>query len=261
MKVKTVLRTVAAMSAAALCGSLFIPFAAAADEEDSGSAVLWIVFAVAFVAAAALFAWKSLKPKTTEKNAPAAKNYSLQPTADYKTLDPKFDPQAFKQKVSNLYVRLQTALTLRDISELQPFCTEQFFDENQKQIEQWKASECIWHADRLAILNTAISGYRCEDGFDYFYVNLYIRAVNYTVSETNKKVLSGSKSTEKFQTIRVELVRPSGDVSLTELEAHITNCPNCGAPVNAGYSAKCTYCGCLADQNEHGFRISSVFAL
>lgn len=190
--------------------------------------------------------------------APSRKAAALSAIMRYHELDPKFDERAFLQKVANLYVRFHAALTQRDISELEPYCTPEFFADCGQRVEQWKQEGCTPHADRLCVLTTSYAGYCREDGFDCIITELRTRSVNYFLSDKDNKVLFGSKTEEKFRTIRMELVRKAGEVSLTELEAHVTNCPSCGAPVNLSYSSKCSFCGGIADKNEHGFVIRSI---
>lgn len=59
-------------------------------------------------------------------------------------------------------------------------------------------------------------------------------------------------------TYEYDLIRPSGKTSGAEGDTHITNCPNCGAPLNINRTAKCPYCDSILTVDHESFVINHI---
>ena len=84
------------------------------------------------------------------------------------------------------------------------------------------------------------------------------RITDYTLSDRDGQLLSGSRTAEKFMTYEWTLTRTSGLTTQEEQAMTTITCPHCGAPVNVNESAKCPYCGSVLTVKKHDFAISQI---
>lgn len=183
---------------------------------------------------------------------------SLIPIEKYIEVDANFDPSKLKDKISNLYVKMQNCWTQKNIEELRPYFTDALYNQFSSQLESMKKAGRTNYVEQIAVLGVDILGYKTDDKNDYIYLNINTRIVDYTVSDLTGEVVSGSKTAEKFMKYEYELSRPCGfKTPETEAERSVT-CPHCGAAVSINESAKCPYCGSVIEVSEHDFVINSI---
>ena len=168
----------------------------------------------------------------------------LRPMDEYLELDPEFDEERIKSRMSNLYVQMQETWQAKDISSLRPYMTDKFFSQMDKQLDQFRKLGRTDYTERIAVLSTDIRGWRQSAGMDYITVGLNSRIVSYTLDDRTGELISGDKKREKFMEYEIELCRKSGETTKPEAEGiHTETCPHCGAPLKLNASAQCEYCG------------------
>jgi hypothetical protein len=167
----------------------------------------------------------------------------LRPIAEYSTVDPDFDAADLREKVSNLYVRMQNCWTKKDISELRPYFTDALFTQFERQLAQKKSQGLTNYIERISVQNVAVRGFKQENGVDHMIVKVEARIVDYTVNDSTGQVVSGAKDREKFMTYEWDMSRTSGAKSLKKDGIGRIFCPSCGAPLYINASARSEYCG------------------
>ena len=173
----------------------------------------------------------------------------LRPMDEYLELDPDFDEERIKTRISNLYVQMQEKWQAKDISSLRPYMTDTFFSQMDNQLEQFRKMGRTDITDRAAVLSTDLRGWRQSAGMDYITVGLNARIISYVLDDRTGRLISGSMTKEKFMEYEIELCRKSGEITHSEEEGtHSATCPNCGAPLKLNASAQCEYCGSVITQ-------------
>ena len=173
----------------------------------------------------------------------------LRPMTEYLELDPEFDEERIRTLMSNLYVQMQETWQAKDISSLQPYMTDKFFSQMDKQLDQFRKLGRTDYTERIAVLSTDLRGWRQSAGMDYITVGLTSRIVSYTLDDRTGELISGDKKREKFMEYEIELCRKSGEITHPEAEGtHSATCPHCGAPLKLNASAQCEYCGSVITQ-------------
>ena len=171
---------------------------------------------------------------------------NLREMSEYLELDPNFDEERIKTLMGNLYVQMQETWQAKDISPIRPYMTDKFYNQMNKQLEEFRKYHRTDHTERIAVLNVDLVGWRQSAGMDYITVSLSSRIVSYVVDDLTDKVISGDKDKEKFMEYEIDLTRKSGEFTTPETEGtKSATCPHCGAPININASAKCEYCGSI----------------
>lgn len=182
----------------------------------------------------------------------------LQPLGDLAVTDPSFDANAMQEKISNLYVQMQNCWTDKNIESLRPYFTDAFFTQMERQLNGLKSRGLTNHVDRIAVLGVNLRGFYKQGGDEHLIVELRTRIVDYTVQDTDKKLVSGDRNREKFMTYEWDMCRAEGSVTTREGAMQSVSCPGCGAPLSINTTAKCPYCGRVVTLDEHDWALCAI---
>ena len=225
-----------------------------------GTAIAVIIVIVVIVVMSA----KSKKnPKNQQINVGdrSTPQSELRPLTEYASIDPDFDAADLREKVSNLYVRMQNGWTKKDISDLRPYFTDALFTQFERQLAQKKAQGLTNYVERISVQNVTVRGFKQANGVDHMILKVEARIVDYTVNDATGQVVSGSRDREKFMTYEWDMSRTSGIKTLKKDGIGRVFCPSCGAPVDINASARCEYCGSVLQSGEHDWAICQIRAL
>ncbi len=182
----------------------------------------------------------------------------LQPLGDLAVTDPSFDANAMQEKISNLYVQMQNCWTDKNIESLRPYFTDAFFTQMERQLNGLKNQGLTNYVDRIAVLGVNLRGFYKQGDKEHLIVELRTRIVDYTVQDSNNKLVSGDRNREKFMTYEWDMCRTSGSVTSKEGVMHSVSCPGCGAPLSINTTAKCPYCGRVVTLDEHDWALCAI---
>ena len=194
-------------------------------------------------------------------------NYSqLMSIQTLKDIDPNFSEAEIREKISNLYVRMQNAWQAKEFETMRPYMTDALYSQFKLQLDELIRSECTNHVERIAVLGVKLIGWRSDEANDAIVAEVQTRIIDYISNDRTGKVISGSKSAEKFMTYEWTLIRskgmktpgPSGEGKEDTVTIH---CPNCGAPVEINQTAKCPYCGSVINADNYDWVISEIKGL
>lgn len=199
---------------------------------------------------------------TTGTTASRSANYSqLMPIETIRNADPNFSEAAIQEKIGNLYVRMQGAWQEKEFDSMRPFMTDALFNQFKLQLDELVRAGQTNYVERIAVLNVDLTGWRSDEVVDAIVALVNTRIIDYTVDDRTGKLISGSKTAEKFMTYEWTLTRskgrttPAGDENDETTTVH---CPSCGAPVEINQSAKCPYCGSVINAEDFDWVISSI---
>ena len=188
---------------------------------------------------------------------------TLMPIATIMDKDPSFSEAAIKEKIGNLYVRMQNAWQAKEFDVMRPYMTDALYSQFKLQLDEIIRSECTNYVERISVLDVALTGWRSDEAVDAIVAVVNTRIVDYTQNDRTGMVVSGSKTTEKFMTYEWTLIRSKGMTThVTEGEGSentvTVHCPSCGAPVEINQSAKCPYCDSVINSADYDWVISEI---
>jgi len=233
------------------------------DGETDPETVIIILIAVAIPVIIAVSNQNKNRTRSgTGSVAPGATpTTALQPIDRLQQDDPDFDPEAVKQRLSNLYVQMQNGWTACDISSLRGNFTDDQFAQYDRQLQAYRDAGHTPVVERIAVLDVSLMGCKQDEQHDILIANLYTRITTYTLDKAGQ-VVSGSRTAEKFMTYEWTLVRPKGTKTQSGGQPLSTcNCPNCGAAIDINAAAKCPYCGSIVSRADYDWVIAGIKGL
>lgn len=234
------------------------------DDSDVSGIDIGISLAVmaAIVVLGLIFDVSEKRKKKKQQNKPQGAQRTpdsrLQPLGDLAVTDPSFDANAMQEKISNLYVQMQNCWTDKNIESLRPYFTDAFFTQMERQLNGLKSRGLTNHVDRIAVLGVNLRGFYKQGGDEHLIVELRTRIVDYTVQDSDKKLVSGDRNREKFMTYEWDVCRAEGSVTTREGAMQSVSCPGCGAPLSINTTAKCPYCGRVVTLDEHDWALCAI---
>lgn len=234
------------------------------DDSDVSGIDIGISLAVmaAIVVLGLIFDVSEKSKKKKQQNKPQGAQRTpdsrLQPLGDLAVTDPSFDANAMQEKISNLYVQMQNCWTDKNIESLRPYFTDALFTQMERQLNGLKNQGLTNYVDRIAVLGVNLRGFYRQGDKEHLIVELRTRIVDYTVQDSNNKLISGDRNREKFMTYEWDMCRTAGSVTSKEGVMHSVSCPGCGAPLSINTTAKCPYCGRVVTLDEHDWALCAI---
>ena len=173
--------------------------------------------------------------------------------------DKYFNQEKFLAWTKDLFVKLQTAWSKRDLSEMRTYETEDLFEQHNKQIQQYIDKKQFNIMDRIAVNYANLYSFEQDDDKDILQVVLNSSMADYIIEEGTDKIILGDKTTRRTKSYLLTFIRKKGVVTAESTdEVKTTNCPNCGAPTKITSSGKCEYCGTVITTGSHDWVLSNL---
>ena len=242
--------------------SFFFGGSSSSDSDGSGGSWGAILFAVIIVAAIVIISRKrnggASGSGPVAPGAQATDPGTLRPMQEYLSLDPQFSEEAFREKLSNMYVQFQNAWQSKDMQTLRPYLTDAMYGKCDRQLDAYRQNRQTNRIERIAVLDVQLVGWKQQAGMDMMVARLKTRIVDYVVSDADGSVVRGSATAEKFMEYEWDLVRTSGTLTGVSTGTKSQNCPQCGAPININRTAQCEYCGCILTTDTFDWVVSEI---
>ena len=182
----------------------------------------------------------------------------LRSMSEYKTIDPDFDENAFREKVSNLYVKFQNAWQAKKLDPLRPYLTDTAYGQYDRQLDKYRKAERTNKIEKIAVMGVELKGFRQNNGKDEIVARVRTRIIDYVVDDKTGKVVEGSDKVEKFMEYEWSLERTTGVTTATEDGTTEQRCPNCGGKININKTAECPYCRFVVTTDKFGWLVSTI---
>lgn len=177
---------------------------------------------------------------------------------DLKKQDPAFSEEKMKEKIGNLYVRMQECWQNKTWEEMRTSMDDAIFNQFNAQLNGLIKAGKTNYVDDIAVLGVDLTGFGQDDKHDIVTALVRTRIKDYTVDDATGAVVSGSKTAEKFMTYEWTMIRTKGAKSFEQTADAAKNCPNCGAPLDLNATAKCQYCGAVIQSADFDWVIKTI---
>lgn len=135
------------------------------------------------------------------------------------SMDPSFDPAAFKDWVQDLFFKIQAAWGNQDLSPVNPFLADQMKGIFSQDLQEQKAANQVNRLENIAVRSVDITEAWQEEGKDFITILFYANLLDYTTDKTSGAVVSGSKTDPvKFREFWT-FMRPVGGRGTWQLSA------------------------------------------
>jgi ribosomal protein L37AE/L43A len=153
--------------------------------------------------------------------------------------DPAFDWNAFTGRITHVFMQFQKSWSERNLEGMRPFLSDAIFVTQSYWVGEYKRQHLRNITENARILNVELSRVTTDAFFDAITVRVFATSLDYTISDQNNQIVSGSRSQERRYTEYWTFMRGKDAKGPTRTDPV---CPRCGAPLSINMSGNCTYC-------------------
>ena len=229
------------------------------DSDGGGSGFVTIIVVIIIIAVV-ISGMKNKKGGSSSGSRIAGAQRTVLPMTieDLKKQDPAFSEEKMKEKIGNLYVRMQQCWQNKTWEEMRTSMDDAIFNQFNAQLNSLIKAGKTNYVDDIAVLGVDLTGFGQDDKHDIVTALVRTRIKDYTVDDATGAVVSGSKTAEKFMTYEWTMIRTKGAKSFEQTADAAKNCPNCGAPLDLNATAKCQYCGAVIQSADFDWVIKTI---
>ena len=165
--------------------------------------------------------------------------------------NPDFSIQLLKDKVSNGYIQVYTALALHEPQKMRRFVSDKVFEQFKNRIPK----ENIVY-NRFYLNDVSLLAIRQTDTRNVLYAGVRVTSQRAILEGSRARLLDPVLMTG-FHVVQIERDR-SASLSKGSVYAHL--CPSCGAAVADSLDLKCTFCGSLLNSSKYEWIITGILS-
>lgn len=247
-------------------GSTYYYGGSSSSGSGSGSgSVLLTVFGILvvgiFLTAGAVQWWQRQQGTSGVTGSPAAPppidtNSVQQGLSALQSRDPNFNQQLFLDRAQTTFFALQNAWMQRNLEPARIYLSDGIYQRWKLQVDQMVAQHKRDVLENLVIGGCAIAQVAGDPNIDSITVRIDASAADYDVDDTNK-IVRGDRTPRPF-TEYWTFVRSRAARTRSGEGAQITQCPNCGAPVQVNESGVCAYCKATVTSGQFGWVLDNI---
>jgi hypothetical protein len=160
--------------------------------------------------------------------------------------------EELKSKFSNIFIMLLYSISTNDLDRVKHFLTQEMIDKYQKVIDTNINRKETVLFDELNVKTISITGKEIKDDYEYVYVDLTSRFMNYYLDDDGN-YLRGNNKRRDENNHRLVFRKKVGTSSNV-----VVKCPGCGANIDANFSGKCEYCGMTYSAENYDYQLESI---
>ena len=168
--------------------------------------------------------------------------------------DQGFSAGDFISFAKRVYIDIQTAWCMRDLSPVRAFLHENLYDATSKQIQAKIGQGVIYHYESMVVNTAYLTSYAQDSQFEHLTVYLNARMIDWQEDERTGNILRGDKTTRWDLRYKMRFMRSAGVLTRNEIAALTKHsCPNCGAPLEFTSSAQCAFCHSVVTTGQYSW--------
>jgi hypothetical protein len=191
---------------------------------------------------------------------PGMRTWVDDPSAGLGTIqqkDPGFNQQVFLDRAQAAFFALQNAWMRRDLTPARAYLSDAIYQRWQTQVQQLLAAHKRNVLENLVVGGVTIAKATSDSNFDSITVRIDAAAADYDVDDQTNRIVYGSRSQQAF-TEYWTFIRSASARTRAGEGPEITQCPNCGAPLNINESGVCQYCKEVVTSGRFGWVLDSI---
>ena len=228
------------------------------DDSGGGFSIVIIIVVIVIVLLSKFRKGMNTGAQNAGTVTAAPSRAGLMPVSKLLETDPEFSENELKEKISNLYIKLQRAWQDKKWDAMRAYLTDQLYNQFGRQLDELIRNKRTNYVERITVLGVELKGVAQDEVNDTIVARVKTRIVDYTLDDATGAVVSGSKTRELFMEYEWTLIRSRGAKTEHSDHAETVHCANCGAPLEISYSAKCEYCGAVTMNSQYDWVVSSI---
>lgn len=169
--------------------------------------------------------------------------------------DPGFQWNGFTTRVNHIFTTFQQAWSTRDLSSMRPYLSDALFATQSYWVTEYLRQRLRNVTENARILNLELARASEDAFFDTVTVRLYASSLDYTLSDANQQMVSGSRSSERQYSEYWTFIRSRAAKGPARVDP---NCPRCGAPLSVNMGGNCNYCQAKVTSGDFDWVLSRI---
>jgi hypothetical protein len=178
-----------------------------------------------------------------------------------KLKDPSFELQPTLDKVRWLFLELQKAWFLRDMTPVRPFLSDATWQRFNVQLALMQAQGVRDALDDIQVLDVQLIGLHQTNWYDSIHVRVRasIRDTDVPANHTDGQARAAASKVapEAFTEVWTFVRKPGAQTRIGE-DLFQGKCPNCGAPYNGGAANTCEFCNAVVNSGNYDWTLSEI---
>lgn len=178
-----------------------------------------------------------------------------------KLKDPAFELQPVLDKTKWLFLELQKAWFLRDMTPVRPFLSDATWQRFNVQLKLMQAQGVRDAITDFQVLDVQLIGLTQSQWYDGIQIRVHarMRDTDVPASFTDAQATEAARKVppEAFTEVWTFVRKPGARTKLGE-DLYQGKCPNCGAPFAGGAANKCEYCGAVVNSGNYDWTLSEI---
>lgn len=185
-------------------------------------------------------------------------NQEVAVVAALRANDPAFDVQAFRDRITAAFIKIQAAWCAQKLETVRPFISDSIHERFSLQLQEQREMSYRDQMDNLRVDKCALAAVVSEGGYDSVDVGISATAKDYQVWLADGTYFQGSRDDNEFTEYWTLLRRHGAQTKSGQAGLFEGHCPNCGAAIAMNQSANCTYCKALLRSGEHDWVLVKI---
>lgn len=149
------------------------------------------------------------------------------------------DEELLKGKFSNIFLKLLVGISSRDLKNIKHYLSDDIYARYQKVIDEDKNNNEIHCFDELNVKELYITKKDEDEKYDYIYVNLVSRYMDYFIDSNTLNYKRGIND-HRIEKDHELIFRKLKSINEREI---VIRCPGCGTSLDVNKTGVCPYCG------------------
>jgi len=169
--------------------------------------------------------------------------------------DPAFEEENIRARVQRIFHVMQEAWSSLHWENARPFLSDNLFEAQSYWMAAYRNQGLRNITENAQATSIEIVRITQDRWYCALTVRLHASSLDYTIRESDKRIVAGSKTRTRRYTEYWTLIRGTGRTG----QAHADMvCPSCGAPLEISMAALCKYCQAKVNSGEFDWVLSRI---
>ena len=169
--------------------------------------------------------------------------------------DPALAWEPLTARMNLIFRTFQTAWAARDLASMRPYLSDALFTVQNFWVSEYLRQGLRNVTENATLHNVELARVTTDAFFDAVTVRVWASSLDYTLSDRDGKVVSGSRSRVRKYTEYWTFIRSSRAKGPPKTDP---NCPRCGAPLDVNMGGQCKYCSSKVTSGDFDWVLSRI---
>ncbi len=165
-----------------------------------------------------------------------------------------FNEAMFKTKVDNIFVKIMTAVMLKDLPAIKHFVSDEVYNNLENKVSILKENNESQIYDELNVKDSIILNRQIDDDKEIVKTKIVSRYMDYVIDDNTGKVIRGDNTRRILRDYELTFLKKIN----VKTSGIVKKCPGCGASISVNTTGKCEYCDTIYNLEDYDYILVSI---